>query len=551
MNIQAGAYHYNKMPTSVFDEDWQVGDEPALRWFCRACGETDELTDHQASGKPQYDPLREVTTRKDYMQTINTGECSSTTHGVYFTPNLFYKWRNQKQLFGFVAHWIEIDTKNHNALTPQASQRVLDEVAQVLWLADIPMATNIVTTGSGGVHLYWLYDCAQLTQSAKHREILITRWREISRQLTSRFDAQRKQLGYKDWFVDFAASHNPSGNMRLPGSLHHKTWRSVDYYRGGKTFSPQALVDELGLKWKYPKNAPASLEKGNSVNSKPKSQSTQRRASEIKPKLNTAQQVPKKLPGIAQGYDSIGQKCWLTQIITQWVQYLSKEQPNLKGQRDLTAFHLFNCANRVMDPSAAWQFIQEINQKYIGLSAQELKSYLSTAATTTYYYGFTRLKKILSDELKLPINFTQTRKKKTLSAGQKAAKQKMAARHTNKAKAQTTLDKLCKEVTQYIKNNNLSLYQIKESPKLKTNLQKRSQLSKATFYRYIDKAIQQATKQIKVKLNDLIALSKTTCLNRYSHSYNALAKPYFLFGLVGTSSWFLSRFNGLYFKPPD
>lgn len=372
------------MPPAAFDTDWGIGKEPALRWLCRACYTRNELTDHQACGSPSYDPKRETVTRQEYMLDVNSGEFNSKTNGVYFTPNLFYRWRNQKHLNGLVAHWLELDVKGHVALTEDESQRLLSEVADVLGQSGLPSATSLVTTGSGGVHLYWMYDEPQMTQSTKHREKLIERWREMSKRISSRFEETRQRIGYKDWSVDLAASHNPSGNMRLPSSLHHKTWREVEYYRGGLKFAPQQLVDALGFEWQYPHGekfksaakrftqAPAPLPR---LTTQPKRQAP----------------PPTKTAGIAQGFDSSGQQYWIRGLIKQLGDYLAMVKPDLKGKRDLTAFQIYNMANRVMGAKEAWDYIVKLNRSYIGLTDSELKAFLSTANKTVYYYGMRRL----------------------------------------------------------------------------------------------------------------------------------------------------------------
>ena len=518
MTLQAGAHIYNKMPPTAFDSDWGIGNEPALRWFCRACDTRDELTDHQACGTPSYDPRRETVTRRDYMLDVNSGEFNSKTKGVYFTPNLFYRWRNQKHLNGIVAHWLEIDTKGHNALTEAESKRVLDEVADVLWRADLPMATSLVTTGSGGVHLYWMYDEPQMTRSIKHRETLIERWREISKRISTRFEVKRKELGYNRWSVDYAASHNPSGNMRLPSSLHHKTWREVEYYRGGKTFVPQELVTELGFEWDFPQASDFITDRQRDT------RPPQRKRTPL-PKVfvrNSAQTAPQKTMGMAQGFDSNGQQYWMRGLLQQLTDYLAMAKPDLRGKRDLTAFHIYNMANRVMGANDAWNYIQQTNKNYIGLTEGELKAFLSTANSTVYYYGMRRLTYILGTELSFPLDFSYTKKPTALDAKEVTRRRSKSGRTSSRKKRSRTLDKLVAELYSFIDKNKVTPSQIKVSKALRAALLRGSKLTRATFYRHLQNAIQVAMSKVQMTLADIKLLAQNNSLIRSPLSYNAV-----------------------------
>jgi len=548
LTLQAGAHLYHKMPPTAFDDDWGIGHEPALRWFCRACATRQELTDHQACGNPTYDPRRETVTRSSYMLDVNSGEFNSKTNGVYFTPNLFYRWRNQRHLNGFTSHWLEIDTNGHKALTESEANKVLQEVTEVLWRADLPAATSIVTTGSGGVHLYWMYDEPQMTRSVKHREKLLERWREISRCISARFEEKRKELGYSGWSVDFAASHNPSGNMRLPSSLHHKTWREVEYYRGGKKIAPQALVSHLGFKWKYPCS-------DDYVVTVPRDPRPQKNIS-LQPLVvrNAVEPSKEKVAGVAQGFDSGGQQYWMKGLLRQWADFLAMTRPDLKGQRDLTAFHIYNMANRVMGASDAWKYVEQLNKKYIGLTDNELKGYLSTAASNVYYYGMSRLVHILGTELGLPLDFSYSKKQAKLGEKEVGRRQVRSGRTSARKKSQRSFDRLVEDIHAYVEKHKVTPTQIKLSKKLRASVFKASRLTRATFYRHLPNALQAVMQKVQVTLADLKLLAENSSLIRSPLSYNAVGDG---FGFLDLGSFIrLDRGEYAYkvfniLEPPD
>lgn len=547
LTLKVGALVYNKMPAAAFDTEWEIGNEPALRWFCRACYTRNELTDHQACGSPSYDPKRETVTRRDYMLDVNSGEFNSKTNGVYFTPNLFYRWRNQKHLNGLVAHWLEIDVKGHRALTEAESKRILDEVADVLGRSGLPNVTSLVTTGSGGLHLYWMYNKPQMTQSAKHREKLIERWREISKRISSRFEEVRQQVGYKDWEVDLAASHNPSGNMRLPSSLHHKTWREVEYYQGGKKFEPQRLVDALGLKWRFP------LGDGSKATQEiRKSRPTPLPRLPAKSKTHAA--PPPKTVGVAQGFDSSGQQYWMKGLLQQLSDYLAMTKPDLRGKRDLTAFQIYNMANRVMGVKEAWDYIVKINKAYIGLADSELKAYLSAANKTVYYYGMRRLSYILGTELGFPLDFSCNRKAKTLNAKEVTRRRSRAGRVSSSTKREKTLDKLVRELNTFIEERRVTPTQISGSQSLRATFQRSSSLAKATFYRHLKSALQKAMRKHALTLMDLRILTSKVSLIRSPFSYNAVGDSALFFskGFISKVLFpFIGDTFGVLRRPPD
>ena len=197
----------------------------------------------------------------------------------------------------------------------------------------------------------------------------------------------------------------------------------------------------------------------------------------------------------------------------------------VKGYRDLTAFHLFNCAKRVMSPDASWDYITQINKRFIGLGDQQLRTYLSSVMQKTYFYGLTRLKKILTEELDLPIRFpakgsgTKTTRQ---SAAQTKRNQAKAGRVTAKQRKQTSLDTLLAEI-EALCSAGQRVRQISKAMVLET-----TKLSRATLYRHWEQALQVAQRKECPTLPELVTAVRESfyhlSLIRYQGPISACGK---------------------------
>lgn len=516
--VRAGAVCYTAMPPKAFDDDWLIGREPALRWFSRADRESERLTGHKPCGAPAYGARRTTLTRSDYLDWAYNDERCFRTSGCYFSPNLFYRWRNQKQLTGFCANWIEIDTHGHATLDADGARRVLEEVAKALWDAALPLPTSLVTTGSGGVHLYWLYNAPVMSVSKDHREALLVHWRRLNATLVSALEASRQRRGFTGWAVDRNASNNPSGVMRLPGSSHGKTGREVIYYRGGERVIFERFAQALGLREKAPKpptpqraraGAPAGVvQRGCKI-------VVQQRLSTSAP---TPERLPTPAPGEAQGYDSPGQRQVIRTLIHQWERYLVRQGCVPQGQRDLTAFHLFNCARRVMDADAAWAYIIEINDRHIRLPRAQLERYLSTAREKVYFYALSTLKRQLVEDMGLPLHFPAPRR--PMARKQITQRQARAGRRTSQQLRRSTLDQLVRDARTLL-NQGLRVAQLTKARVLRV-----TEVSRATLYRHWDRLMSALRQQEVPTLAELFQ-SAQGCLTRSPSSYNAAGEAPF------------------------
>ncbi|TMP46262.1 hypothetical protein CWB96_00075 [Pseudoalteromonas citrea] len=469
-----------------FDKDWNIGLEPALRWFARSKLFDGKITDFKACGTPNY-PSRRVNrlTKKEYLSWAYTQVNKEHTAGCYMTPNLFFDWRNSQNLKGFCAHWLEIDTRSHQALCPEEAWEIYQEISDTLGESKLPPPTSWTLTGSGGVHLYWRYEQAEVVENKQHRANLISRWKEISNKLSDKLESTKRTLGYQGWHVDRSASNDPTRLMRMPGSRHHKTGREVLYISGGPLTNFNQLGDKLGFKKHIhsevvkPIHVPKSIHSG---------------------KYNHHTKTDTVTPRLIK----------LTQ---QWEALLSRSGQVSKGKRDLTAFHLYNLYRRIMAPEHAWKKIVTINESFIGFTLSQLTSYLSSSIKTTYRYTLQNINTVLQEQLDLPIQLPIF-KKIPLSNSERIEKQAKAGRKTAKKRVGDTHKKLLRILNIHCKNTE----QLKKITPQK--LQALSGLSRATIYRHFNNILKIAVSRRPICLSTLY--KKTP---KVSHSLVPLITP--------------------------
>jgi hypothetical protein len=515
MMVQAGAVTYNSTAINVFTKDFTVpANVKAMRWFCRASSDDGKLTTHMPCGNTAHTKRKSISIG-DYISKAYTD--FDTTRGCYYSPNLFYSWRRESSLQGFTANWIDIDVADHAALDEDLSKLVTAEIVDALWQSGLPMPTSIASTGSGGLHLYWLYKDPVMTKSAGHRTALTKHWRMLAKQLTTAMDASRVKLGYTGWSVDKSASHNPTGLMRLPNSIHHKTGRTVRYLKGGDAVNFNTFAQDLGSMAKVPVasdydvyDSKTSTSKANvnraSASDKPRSRSikkTRTVAQLMARAVNANGAVPQsgfgnRPSGQAQEFDTLGQRYALKDIMTQWEQALVQVGAVQKGLRDLTVFHLYNCARRIMDENSAWDYIVDINERFVRLPLVQLKSYLSSAARRVYYYGLPRLKQIITHEIGLVLAFPESLRKVKRGDSEVKRIQAQAGRQTSKQRSSGTMIQLVAELTHMTSSG------IRTASLTPARLMKQTKLSRATVYRYWDKALQTIKGKELPTLNELM-----------------------------------------------
>jgi len=339
-----------------------------------------------------------------------------------------------------------------------------------------------------------------MSRSASHSRALLKHWRTLANTLVTTMDESREKLGYTGWTVDKSASNNPTGLMRTPGSIHHKTGRVVTYLKGGAKVDFNSFAQALNLDVQAPALPSLTFKEDDAANdvAKPKSTFVRKtrtvgqlmaRTANANGALYTGSSKSgagfgTREKGQAQEFDTIGQRFALKDIMRQWEQCLVQSGVVQEGARDLTVFHLYNCARRLMDVKDAWQYITDINDRFVRLTDGQLKSYLSTAQSRIYYYSLPRLKRIMTQEIGLPIVFPERPlkvkqglsviKRRQSSAGRQTAKQRAIS---SQVIVEAAMKRLCVSGQQLAQLSPASIV-------------KQTKLSRATVYRHWAKARQ-------------------------------------------------------------
>lgn len=278
---------------------------------------------------------------------------------VYVSPNQFFDWRNTKQLAQLHANWLEIDTIGHAVLDEVQQAELAQCVFSTIERCGLPPPTAYVASGSGGLHVYWIYDGVE---AFKWR---IRIWREIT--LTLAKALKRAKPDGAHWCVDFSASRDPARVLRLPGTFHGTSGQLVDAYIGGPIYTFQELAGGLVSS---PQNVAALLD-GRAPSNPVKH-----------PKApNTAATAQRATPS---GKHTIGQ--WWFRIYSE-VCTTARRTGVREGQRDLYAFVLFVALKHVKaNVDEAIERIVALNEEFIHLQKDELLRYLSSAINKHYKY---------------------------------------------------------------------------------------------------------------------------------------------------------------------
>ncbi|MBQ4839828.1 hypothetical protein [Pseudoalteromonas luteoviolacea] len=348
---------------------------------------------------------------KDVFSSVATTSIETFKNtDFYISPNEFFDWRCQKQLARLHANYIEIDTNNHQVLDDEQAETVCNEVLSQIQNQDIPMPNAIVKSGSGGLHLYWVYEAVE---AYAWRQSV---WKEFA-------DTVRNKLGNGElWHVDYKATIDPSRLLRLPGSSHSQSKRTVKaYILTPERFSFDELMHSVGINPERP--------------------------SYLKPiptKTKKVETTAFKQERVARGKRSKHNiKEWWLKIYWEVVKH-ARAQGVKKGQRDSAAFILFVSLLHIK-PNAdeALEDIKSLNNEIIGLDEDELCSYLSTAIKKKYRYRKSTLATYLEQSLSMNTAFLyELAIKVRLTPEQVSERRSIGAKMTAKVKREKTLQRL-------------------------------------------------------------------------------------------------------------
>ena len=417
-------FEYTKAAApAVFHDLLDIGGEQYCRYLWskqarRAKGSAWQAIGRRRSGKPVATLLDYKLRSEGYIEVLGDKRCSVD---VFLSPNQFFDWRNAKQLAMLHANWLEIDTAGHQVLTIQQQEALFADVLQVLAATGLPAPTGYVSSGSGGMHLYWIY-----------RGVPAYRWRvRIWREVTlvlARTLKRARQPGAL-WAVDFAASRDPARVLRLPGTYHGKSGRLVHAFVGGPVYAFDALARPL-------------------ITSRRNLQALALQSAEgpialpVRPKLKPeapASAAP-HAAGSVSGRHTIGQ--WWFRIYSVVCSH-ARSHGVCEGRRDLYAFILY-VALRHLKPSPrdALDAVLALNREFIHLDDEELRGYLKTATSKHYKYAKDTVAEYLEANLGISPQFLYERDKAPLPRHQVRERQQEAARQTANTRRHNTLEAL-------------------------------------------------------------------------------------------------------------
>lgn len=348
----------------------------------------------------------------------------------YMSPNEFFDWRNVKQLAALHANWLEIDVTNtpgstkdkKRILTADEEAQVVSEVFEQIADAGIPQPSSYVLSGSGGIHVYWVYDAIPAFKTR------VSAWRDIASKLVNSLK------GGELWHVDLGASKDPARVLRMPGTKHGSTRRTVETFMSGETYTFESLASALDVNVESPLKIVAP-ERKPSITPKP---------------TKTIETKERKKPSEAQvnnGKHTIGQ--WWARIYFNVLSHATKHRVT-EGKRDSTAFILFVALRHMQDEEQALARIIDINERVIGLDENTLLSYLKSARQTLYKFRKETIAEYLDKQLGMDVSWLYEKDKVKLTVEQIKEAQRNGAIKTATNKAQSTLSRIMNAVNELV-----------------------------------------------------------------------------------------------------
>lgn len=354
------------------------------------------LLGNRKSGKvTDLKAFKRKTTR--YVQGVLNSKSEAVNN--YYSPNEFYSWPRAINLAIFRANWIDIDIteKVDASKVRELEHDLIEKVIQILQKNKIPPFTGYVCSGSGGIHLYWIYAPVDASQINKKL------WKAIADILIESLQSIRAL-----WCIDTTASKRAYGNLRIPGSVHGRTGLQARFFGGGPKYQFEELLNYLNLEslrdsLRLEKELRVVRLPNEPKNNKPKQQTQRRYGHNIK-------------------------DWWLKCINTLQIHF-RKQGKVPKGKRDKTAFILF-VALQHLNKDTAFEKLVKINDELIGFSLEELDGLTKTAKSTFYKYKKDTLAEYLEDLLGYRPEYLCTKPKVRLSSDEIKQRQKKAAKDT-------------------------------------------------------------------------------------------------------------------------
>lgn len=391
-----------------------------------------------------------LSTPSDVFSEVATSSIETFKNTDFFmSPNQFFGWRCKRSLAKLHANYIEIDTLEHQILSVAEENQIIDDVLAKLEASSLPLPNAIVKSGSGGLHLYWIYSPVEAF-----------RWRlNVWQQFTEKV---KSELGSGlNWHVDTQASLDPTRVLRLPGSCHSKSKRAVlAYVIQQERYEFNSLLQSVGINTERPTYL-KPVEKETDRVSKPTVQAK---------KPLSISQLEKQKSNSKHNING----WWLR---TYWaVLNHFKNRQVSEGKRDSVAFILYVALRHIKkDPDLAFEEIRRINDSKIGLSSDELESFLSTARKKKYRYRKETLANYLVNNLDMNVDYLYDSIKVRLTPLEVSIRRQHGALLTAASKKQRTLDSLIQKRSQLLAMG----YQVTQA-----NLAEAINISERTVRRY-------------------------------------------------------------------
>jgi hypothetical protein len=263
---------------------------------------------------------------------------------LYMSPTACKGWRNADLAWVFNELHLEIDTNGHGSLDKKSADAVFAQVVSTMKRAKLPVPNHIVKSGSGGLHLYWFINPIAATKTNR------TSWLKIARALTSKMSEAIPKNA--KWHVDVGASVDTVRLLRLPNSIHSKSGNRVEVLTSGASrYKIEELAKLVGVKPEKRKEFQQSL-----------------------------QFEPKKSYTPTNNFNR-----YHSSIIWHLGTY-ARQNKVTEGQRDLVLFLSYCSMLQTMSAEKAWEQIQDLN-KYVGLSDEQVETYLKAAKQKRYIYS--------------------------------------------------------------------------------------------------------------------------------------------------------------------
>lgn len=235
MSHDRNTHHLNK----EFRKLLQIGNESNCRWVFHYFEKKKKTA---CIGNPSKN--RSTSTYHDFI-------CESEGKGVkypvvgginvFFSVNQYFDYHINALLSQLHANYLDIDIKNKTSISGYKSKQILENILCQLQNRQIPKPNAIVSSGSGGWHLYWAYSPIPAYKKT------LKDWKAVTNKIIDSIKPSSL------FVVDASASIDPGRVLRLPGTLHFESQNQCDCIELSDPYQFDRLVSKLNIeRYEYP-----------------------------------------------------------------------------------------------------------------------------------------------------------------------------------------------------------------------------------------------------------------------------------------------------------